>query len=109
MRLVYHCTACAGPRADSETICPPIHVARGASPASSHTQSARCPSAIEPMRSSSDRKAAGVALARSEEHTSELQSLMRILYAVFCWKKQKPTQHHMYLVHPNKRTTHTNT
>src|SRR3546814_6913239 len=23
---------------------------------------------------------------RSEEHTSELQSLMRILYAVFCWK-----------------------
>src|SRR3546814_7687789 len=27
-------------------------------------------------------------LARSEEHTSELQSLMRISYAVFCWKKQ---------------------
>src|SRR3546814_2492335 len=25
--------------------------------------------------------------ARSEEHTSELQSLMRISYAVFCWKK----------------------
>src|SRR3546814_2879454 len=25
---------------------------------------------------------------RSEEHTSELQSLMRIAYAVFCWKKQ---------------------
>src|SRR3546814_3797184 len=24
---------------------------------------------------------------RSEEHTSELQSLMRISYAVFCWKK----------------------
>src|SRR3546814_2007471 len=28
-------------------------------------------------------------LARSEEHTSELQSLMRISYAVFCLKKQK--------------------
>src|SRR3546814_8421340 len=28
--------------------------------------------------------------ARSEEHTSELQSLMRISYAVFCLKKQKP-------------------
>src|SRR3546814_8454872 len=27
---------------------------------------------------------------RSEEHTSELQSLMRISYAVFCLKKQKP-------------------
>src|SRR3546814_10535681 len=26
-------------------------------------------------------------LERSEEHTSELQSLMRISYAVFCWKK----------------------
>src|SRR3546814_6316471 len=26
---------------------------------------------------------------RSEEHTSELQSLMRSSYAVFCWKKQK--------------------
>src|SRR3546814_7433443 len=28
---------------------------------------------------------------RSEEHTSELQSLMRISYAVFCLKKTKPT------------------
>src|SRR3546814_1799026 len=27
--------------------------------------------------------------ARSEEHTSELQSLMRISYAVFCLKKKK--------------------
>src|SRR3546814_3465941 len=32
-------------------------------------------------------KARGIA-ARSEEHTSELQSLMRISYAVFCWKKK---------------------
>src|SRR3546814_5784591 len=29
------------------------------------------------------------AISRSEEHTSELQSLMRISYAVFCLKKQK--------------------
>src|SRR3546814_2534218 len=29
---------------------------------------------------------------RSEEHTSELQSLMRISYAVFCLKKKKYTQ-----------------
>src|SRR3546814_3995154 len=28
-------------------------------------------------------------LARSEEHTSELQSQMRNSYAVFCWKKKK--------------------
>src|SRR3546814_7513989 len=31
---------------------------------------------------------AGVATQRSEEHTSELQSLMRISYAVFCLKKK---------------------
>src|SRR3546814_4771675 len=29
------------------------------------------------------------AIARSEEHTSELQSLMRLSYAVFCLKKKK--------------------
>src|SRR3546814_5268803 len=34
---------------------------------------------------------------RSEEHTSELQSLMRISYAVFCLKKKKIT---------HKKTTH---
>src|SRR3546814_9375020 len=32
--------------------------------------------------------------ARSEEHTSELQSLMRISYAVFCLKKKKKTEQH---------------
>src|SRR3546814_5777222 len=30
---------------------------------------------------------------RSEEHTSELQSLMRISYAVFCLKKKNQTTH----------------
>src|SRR3546814_9781678 len=33
--------------------------------------------------------ASGWATTRSEEHTSELQSLMRISYAVFCLKKKK--------------------
>src|SRR3546814_3737852 len=32
---------------------------------------------------------------RSEEHTSELQSLMRISYAVFCLKKKKQQRHNM--------------
>src|SRR3546814_1652987 len=32
-----------------------------------------------------------VAATRSEEHTSELQSLMRISYAVFCFKKKTTT------------------
>src|SRR3546814_4997461 len=32
---------------------------------------------------------------RSEEHTSELQSLMRISYAVFCLKKKNKNQHNI--------------
>src|SRR3546814_3410009 len=39
---------------------------------------------------------------RSEEHTSELQSLMRISYAVFCLKKKKQLT---YIAH-NSRTLH---
>src|SRR3546814_7769389 len=39
-----------------------------------------------------DPKKGGVLQFRSEEHTSELQSLMRISYAVFCLKKKKKTQ-----------------
>src|SRR3546814_4938853 len=35
---------------------------------------------------------ASIAYVRSEEHTSELQSLMRISYAVFCLKKKKYSQ-----------------
>src|SRR3546814_10709857 len=50
-----------------------------------------CPALRWPYRA--DRKGNPVDLrlhhrARSEEHTSELQSLMRISYAVFCLKKQ---------------------
>src|SRR3546814_2559714 len=51
--------------------------------------------------------------ARSEEHTSELQSLMRISYAVFCLKKKRYTStnkaHTKLLTHNHKKkriTTH---
>src|SRR3546814_3572973 len=36
-----------------------------------------------------EERRAAIEEARSEEHTSELQSLMRISYAVFCLKKKK--------------------
>src|SRR3546814_6980936 len=36
------------------------------------------------------------AASRSEEHTSELQSLMRISYAVFCLNKKNTTNTHKY-------------
>src|SRR3546814_4168280 len=39
-------------------------------------------------------------IRRSEEHTSELQSLMRISYAVFCLKKKKHNKRHK---HNNKK------
>src|SRR3546814_4523404 len=44
---------------------------------------------------------------RSEEHTSELQSLMRISYAVFCLKKKKDT-HSTNIISPTT-TTNNNT
>src|SRR3546814_5301724 len=46
-------------------------------------------------------------LVRSEEHTSELQSLMRISYAVFCLKKKKNKIPHTYdLLRPTIHSTH---
>src|SRR3546814_10819115 len=36
---------------------------------------------------------------RSEEHTSELQSLMRMSYAVFCLKNKNSKEHSYYLKH----------
>src|SRR3546814_2709294 len=47
--------------------------------------------------------------SRSEEHTSELQSLMRISYAVFCLKKKKKTQHQRYAPYISLHYTITNT
>src|SRR3546814_10457603 len=44
---------------------------------------------------------------RSEEHTSELQSLMRISYAVFCLKKKKTKQNQQLANINNKRDTST--
>src|SRR3546814_8859799 len=52
---------------------------------------------------------------RSEEHTSELQSLMRISYAVFCLKQQQTyihtthtVRHHAHITHtPSNPLTHT--
>src|SRR3546814_2451280 len=42
----------------------------------------------------------GLAKARSEEHTSELQSLMRISYAVFCLKKTRITRTKTHTAQP---------
>src|SRR3546814_9023418 len=50
-----------------------------------------------------------VALGRSEEHTSELQSLMRISYAVFCLKKKNrsdATRPRLQQISKHKHVTH---
>src|SRR3546814_20777998 len=47
---------------------------------------------VDPEVAEIARVAAEKLVARSEEHTSELQSLMRISYAVFCLKKKKTKQ-----------------
>src|SRR3546814_5665904 len=46
---------------------------------------------------------------RSEEHTSELQSLMRISYAVFCLKKKKQTQYNTIIQRIHIDNTHNKT
>src|SRR3546814_3133321 len=50
----------------------------------------------------------GKKTSRSEEHTSELQSLMRISYAVFCLKKKKllSLHHHLRSPHYDPTPTH---
>src|SRR3546814_9778104 len=54
------------------------------------------------LLSSDARNSTRLAMSRSEEHTSELQSLMRISYAVFCLKKKNEintdtTKHDYYI------------
>src|SRR3546814_4991326 len=48
--------------------------------------------------SSKARLLGAVSVSRSEEHTSELQSLMRISHAVFCWKKKTIFTPHQYIL-----------
>src|SRR3546814_1686852 len=88
----------------------PVHVLQGADVV--HHEGLRCapllvavaagrPADIAPVRHHVEfervprRRNRGIAgAARSEEHTSELQSLMRISYAVFCLKKKQITNTH---------------
>src|SRR3546814_5531419 len=48
-------------------------------------------------------------IRRSEEHTSELQSLMRISYAVFCLKKKNTLSNTKQILHTQRHTTYTHT
>src|SRR3546814_3318675 len=65
-------------RPDRKDLRPGVH----APPCSRHLRRQRLFTTVSPR-----------AIARSEEHTSELPSLMRISYAVFCLKTKKQQQH----------------
>src|SRR3546814_8974779 len=73
---------------DADVAAEPAGSARAAFDEDVQRQHQRAPSPRWRRTSHSDASSA----SRSEEHTSELQSLMRISYAVFCLKK-KNTQH----------------
>src|SRR3546814_6791998 len=70
------------------------------------------PGGADPLRQEAVRGGGGAkarhlarrgAAHRSEEHTSELQSLMRISYAVFCLKKKKTPNNNIFIIKDHKR------
>src|SRR3546814_2362618 len=75
----------------------PYSDARAASSKASHARGSRrtTGAASDDMRQTvdGDESACQLSRARSAEHTSELQSLMRISYAVYCLNKKKTITH----------------
>src|SRR3546814_5387519 len=80
-------------RSDVQAARAPVPAARGPGPRArrhgAHGLRVRAPGGDRPLRARPRAGGGGPQRDRSEEHTSELQSLMRISYAVFCWKKKQ--------------------
>src|SRR3546814_2781296 len=81
--LARHCARVRGPASWRTRQGIPTRAGKGPPPRVHRRRRARSPGAHRTA-----------AVGRSEEHTSELQSLMRISYAVFCLKKNKNTNTH---------------
>src|SRR3546814_8588865 len=81
-----------------------MRAAREMSRVSTSTPAARAKVSI--IGSSECVASAGASSVRSEEHTSELQSLMRISYAVFCLKKKKKKKDNTDPTHINDIREH---
>src|SRR3546814_2248954 len=88
--MVWPTVQCAGTTTSSRCIRRPAESSGKVSPCSRITRSLA--GTARRMRDCS----------RSEEHTSELQSLMRISYAVFCLKKKKQIKDSSYVVQHSK-------
>src|SRR3546814_5081622 len=67
---------------------------KGLARAKAHIAGAQQHSSVGQLKRLQNPLRGGQHFLRSEEHTSELQSLMRISYAVFCLKKNKTHIHH---------------
>src|SRR3546814_14227424 len=75
----------------TDTLFPYTTLFRSRCPARTESGGAISAQAVDDDRGDDQHERGGDArTGRSEEHTSELQSLMRISYAVFCLKKKKP-------------------
>src|SRR3546814_1817085 len=96
----------------SDLSCPSTNSRAAFSPLSSEKSPGRMPglrslaifviASTKPRwRSRASRLCLGPALWRSEEHTSELQSLMRSSYAVFCLNKKKQKENQKYIILKN--------
>src|SRR3546814_1238084 len=75
----------------TDTLFPYTTLFRSTPPPRSSSPPAPIPSPMPPR--SPPKRSTAAAPTRSEEHTSELQSLMRTSYAVFCLKKKNETQY----------------
>src|SRR3546814_11463257 len=77
---------------DALPICPACPAGQGCSASVAPVRPLRGPEGVFGKKTEKDRRetaSGNPEKERSEEHTSELQSLMRISYAVFCLKKNK--------------------
>src|SRR3546814_7189339 len=79
---------------------------RRAHPGRGDRRRRRVPRAVGARRAEAGDGPADGAEPRSEEHTSELQSLMRISYAVFCLKKKTTRNKNITSVYRTKETKH---
>src|SRR3546814_7353406 len=100
------CGSAAGASANGRAGTGRCRNGRGACPAHAPSR-ARCQKIGRTLRPARSDGPVEIEVLRSEEHTSELQSLMRISYAVFCLKKKKKyayrtqTSEHIKIVYNN--------
>src|SRR3546814_6307554 len=80
---------------------PRIQTVHAGNPGSAGIAARRSPVRASPPRRHKNEDQQRV---RSEEHTSELQSLMCISYAVFCLKKKKSIHSNLYSTHLKRLT-----